>query len=65
MAEELGLGACWCGMHPAEDREALIKSKCGIPDNVILLSLIAVGYPSDKLPANDKYEESKVHFNGW
>lgn len=65
MAEELGLGACWCGMHPAEDREELIKSKCKIPDNVILLSLIAVGYPSDRLPANDKYEESKVHYNEW
>lgn len=65
MAEELELGACWCGMHPATDREELIKSKCNIPDNVILLSLIAIGYPSEKLPANDKYEESKVHYNGW
>lgn len=65
MSEELGLGACWCGMHPAIDRENLIKSKCNIPDNVILLSLIAIGYPCDKLPANDKYEESKVHHNGW
>ncbi len=65
MAEELELGACWCGMHPATDRENLIKQKCNIPDNVILLSLIAIGYPNDKLPINDKYEESKVHYNGW
>ena len=65
MAEELELGACWCGMYPAKDREELVKQKCNIPDNVIVLSLIAVGYPINKLPINDKYEESKVHHNGW
>lgn len=65
MAEELGLGACWCGMNPKVERENLIKQKCNIPENVTLISLIAVGYPVDRLPANDKYEESKVHYNGW
>lgn len=42
-ATDLGLGSCWvCRFSPAG-----VKSALGIPDNIVITSLLPVGYPSD------------------
>jgi nitroreductase len=59
-AIELGLGTCWCGVYPKEDRIAEMREILGttkIPFNVI-----AVGVPDEDPASRGCYDESKVTY---
>jgi nitroreductase len=64
-AAALGLGAVWQGCYPREDRVRGIQKLLGIPESVVPLSLVAVGYPNETRPREDRYDEAKVHRNRW
>ena len=46
-AHALGLGAVWLGVHPCEDRVESTRKLFSLPENVLPLCLIAVGYPAE------------------
>ncbi len=61
-AHELGLGAVWLGIYPRKKRIKELKRVLKIPEHILPISLIAVGYPAvSKSPIN-RYRESRVHF---
>jgi nitroreductase len=60
-----GLGSCWLGLYPREDRVNGIKSLLKIPENVIPLSLISLGYPVIKQDKVNRYNSSRIHKNKW
>jgi nitroreductase len=64
-ASMLGLGACWLGVHPREDRVAHIRSLLGIPEPVIPVSAIAIGWPGESKDARTRYREEMVHRERW
>ncbi len=64
-AQYLGLGACWLGIYPREKRVKGLKEILGLPDNVMPLSLIAIGYPDEKKGPTKRFDKSKIHINKW
>ncbi len=64
-AHDLGLGACWTGIHPREERVAMVKRILEIPENYRPLCVIAVGVPSGEGKPRDKYDPSHVFWNQW
>jgi nitroreductase len=65
MAQHLGLGAVWLGVYPVEERVNALKKLLGLPDGVIPLSIMSLGYPAeDKEPA-DRFNTSRIHKNKW
>ena len=59
-AVELGLGACWCGVYPKEDRIAAVRE---ILDTAKLpFCVIAIGVPDEAPEPRGQYEESKVTY---
>lgn len=64
-AEALGLGAVWLGVYPREDRIAGIRQLLGLPERIVPLSLIPVGYKGEQKPPANRYDASRVHHNGW
>lgn len=64
-ANAMGLGAVWCGIYPIAERVESLSSMLGLPDNVIPLCVIPVGYPKGEPKAKDKYDKSRIHFNGY
>lgn len=63
---ELGLGACWLGVHPRNDRIESIKKIIGFPDNIIPVSVISVGFPDHASPGErTQFCKNKIHRNRW
>jgi nitroreductase len=64
-AHALGLGAVWLGVYPRADRMAGIKAVLQLPDHVLPISLISIGYPDEHKDFPIRKEKEKIHFNGW
>ena len=60
-----GLGAVWTGITPMEDRVAGFKKLCSLPEKVIPLALVVLGYPAQTLKAEDRFRADRVHRNSW
>jgi nitroreductase len=64
-ANTLGLGGCWLGVHPREDRMEHIRKVLKIPPDIIPLAALAIGWPDEKHEARTRYAEAKLHRNKW
>lgn len=64
-AHAKGLGTVWLGVHPIGDRASGLRNLLRLPDTIVPLAVIALGYPAEhKEPAN-RYDSSRIHRNGW
>jgi len=59
----LGLGACWLGVHPRQNRVDALRKIFGLPENMIPVSCIAIGWPGDHPQSRTRYDENAVHFD--
>ncbi|MCD7737891.1 MAG: nitroreductase family protein [Lachnospiraceae bacterium] len=65
-ATEMGIGSVWLGTWPEMNRVENIIKLFQLPGNVIPLSVIALGYPTEERSDEKKlYEEDRVHFGKW
>jgi nitroreductase len=63
-ATELGIGSCWCGVHPNPDRMNSLTEVIQAPESKEVFSLIALGYPKndDAFRIVDRFDASKVSY---
>lgn len=64
-AQALGLGACWLGVHPREERVRHLRATLGIPDGIVPVSVIALGWPAENKPPRTRYSPARVHSERW
>lgn len=64
-AQALGLGACWLGVHPRQDRIDHIRSVFQLPEAIVPVSAIAIGWPAQKPEPRTRYDEASVHCDAW
>lgn len=64
-AHSLGLGAVWCGIYPIKQRVGQLKEMLDIPDDIIPLNVIPIGYPAETPEPKDKWNPSKIHYEKW
>jgi len=64
-AEALGLGAVWTAAYPYNDRMDFVRKTLNIPDNVIPLNVIPIGYPAGADKPKDKYKPENIHWEKW
>uniref|UniRef100_A0A7C3YRY0 Nitroreductase family protein n=1 Tax=candidate division WOR-3 bacterium TaxID=2052148 RepID=A0A7C3YRY0_UNCW3 len=60
-----GLGAVWIGIYPREERIKGIKNLLSLPEDILPVSLVAIGYPAEKKEAENRYKPERVHHNRW
>lgn len=61
--EGIGLGAVWIGVFPNEDRVDMVRNALNLPENLIPLSVIAIGYPTGVEQPKDKWKEENIQWN--
>lgn len=64
-ARHMGLGTCWLGIYPREERVEGLKELLGLPARVMPLALIAVGYPAEEKGPSNRFNPDKIHINKW
>jgi nitroreductase len=64
-AHALGLGAVWTAVYPDPDRMLGFTNLFSLPDGIVVLALVTIGYPAVRPPPEDRYREDRVHHNGW
>lgn len=63
-AAALGLGSCWCGVYPKEQRIAEMRRLLNIEDrqDIVPFNIIALGIPDNIPEARGFYEAGKVKY---
>ena len=64
-AHALGLGACWLGVHPREERVKRIAQLLALPEGVIPLACISIGLPGETKEPRTRYNAAYVHYETW
>ena len=64
-ATALGLGSCWLGMHPRPDRMDGIRNLFSLPDNIIPMCGIALGWPAENPEPRTRFNPERVHLEKW
>jgi nitroreductase len=65
-AHDQGLGAVWVGVYPVKDRVTGLKQVLGLPQQVVPLSVVPLGYPAAKPePPVRRYDKTRLHYNYW
>jgi nitroreductase len=61
----LGLGSVWLGVYPSEDRVNGLRKILEIPENIIPLALVAIGYTDVNQDSVDRLNQKRIHYNKW
>lgn len=64
-AHSLGLGAVWTGCYPSEARSKAIARVLNLPETIIPLAVVPIGYPTETPIPKDKWNAENVHYNSW
>jgi nitroreductase len=62
-AQAMGLGGVWLGLYPNEERVAGVRRVCGIPEAIIPVTLMSIGYPAQMPHPHTSFREDKVHYD--
>jgi nitroreductase len=60
-----GLGTVWLGIYPNPMRVKQTQTLLNLPEGVMPMAIIAVGYPAEEKKPSQRYNLSKIHRNKW
>jgi nitroreductase len=64
-AYEMGIGTCWIAVYPMEEVIRKIKENFNLPDHIIPVALVSLGYPAEEIETENRFREEKIHYNRW
>jgi len=64
-AHGIGLGAVWCGLYPITSLTKATKELLGIPNNIVPVGMVVVGNKEKDREVEERFDESKIHFDKW
>jgi nitroreductase len=64
-AHAIGLGAVWVGIYPVEQRINGLREIFGIPERIIPVSMVSMGYPAEQKGPSKRYDQDKIHWDQW
>lgn len=59
-AHAMGLGAVWCGIYPLSERVETLSKLLDLPENVLPLNVVPIGYPAEDPAPKDKWHPEYI-----
>ena len=63
--QALGLGAVWTGVYPIDERVKEVQKILQLPEQIVPLNVIPIGYPAENPLPKDKWKPENVHYDRW
>ncbi len=64
-AHDMGLGTVWIAIIGVPPRMAGCRKVLGVPEHIKPFALLPIGWPGETLSAEYRYDESRIHREGW
>lgn len=64
-AHGAGLGTCWIGVYPVKEIVIGLQKLFNLPEHVIPISLVSIGYPAENPVPDERFKVEKIHYNKW
>lgn len=64
-ANALGLGGCWVGIYPVQERIRSLRDLLKMPPHLAPLSMVSIGYPAERKQPPDRFRQEKIHYETW
>jgi len=64
-ARDLGIGTCWANVYFRKEREEAFKKAFNLPEYILPIALIPMGYPAEEKPKVDRYRKDRIHYNSY
>lgn len=64
-ANATGLGAVWTGVHPMADRVDGFRRLLGLPEQIMPLAFVVLGWPAQAAGPVDRFNPARVHADRW
>lgn len=64
-AHGLGLGACWVGIYPRQNRVDALHKLFELPEHVIPFAVISVGFPNETKNKPQRFLKDRIHWEKW
>lgn len=61
-ATELGLGSVWLGLYPREARVKAVQKAFGLPEDLIPVAAVPIGYPKEPGRGYERRDEGRIHW---
>jgi nitroreductase len=61
-ATSMGLGTLWVGLHPIESNTRPLYKLLNLPEEVIPLGIVYVGYPAEEKEPRTQFNEKRVYW---
>ena len=59
-AHAVGLGAVWTGVYPRSERVKAVRTILGLPESVVPLNVIPIGYPAQTPEPKQKWNPGNI-----
>lgn len=63
--EGMGLGGVWCTLFPGDERMGHARRVLDLPDHIMPLCIIPIGYPTGVEQPKDKFNAENIHWGKW
>lgn len=64
-AHDMGLGACWIGIHPRQQRISALAEAFKLPEHIIPFAVVSVGYSNETKNTPDRLRKERIHYEMW
>lgn len=66
-ATTLGIGSVWLGTWPQKHKVQNIQKLFSLPDTIVPLAVVALGYPdpTEEIRPKPEFEENRIHEERW
>jgi nitroreductase len=64
-AHALGLGSVWIGLYPREQRVADIRAILTLPEHVVPMAVLPLGYPAETRAKEERFDKTRIHYDRW
>lgn len=64
-AYDAGIASVWLGVYPRKERMEAIADVFSLPEHILPVSLVALGYADEQPPFPQRFLPERIHYNKW